>query len=113
MCKSLTLIAVLLAIFVIPAYAQQSPMVQCRIGSFVEMMPDFACDGFTEGATKLLLNGRSSDGGDYTGIYHCAATAADYVGGQSRDLAHVCNLIWQAMIRDRATAGICPRCLVP
>jgi len=96
-----------------PTHAQQSPMVQCRIGSFVQVVPDFACDGLMQGATKLRRDGHPSDGGDYTGILHCAAEVAQYVAKQPYELTHICSLIWQAMVRDKAIAGTCPRCPPP
>ena len=53
MCEFSMLAAVLWLFVALPAHAQQSPMVQCRVGSWAEVMPDFACDAVMDGAAKL------------------------------------------------------------
>jgi len=40
----------------LPAHAQQSPMVQCRIGTFVQVTPDFLCTALMKGATEMWKN---------------------------------------------------------
>jgi hypothetical protein len=107
------LLTVLWLFIAMPTHAQQSPMVQCRIGSFVQVVPDFACDAFMRGATKLRPAAHPSDGGDYTGIKRCAAEVAQKSNNQPYEFIHVCSLMWQAMARDRAVAKTCPRCAPP
>jgi hypothetical protein len=69
-----------------PAHAQQSPMVQCRIGSFVQVMPDFACDAFTEGAKKLRQNPDT--------VYDCVKESGRHMQASLEARMNVCQTIW-------------------
>lgn len=42
-----------------PGHAQMSPMVECRVGSYAETMPDYACSALIKGAAKLTPDGHS------------------------------------------------------
>ena len=45
-----------------PAHAQSSPMVQCQIGSWAQVMPDYACEAMEAGAVKLNQERSDTEG---------------------------------------------------
>ena len=69
-----------------PALAQQSPMVQCRIGAFVDVLPDFACVGFTKAAKKLRRDPNST--------LDCAYEAAHYMHASLETRYNFCIAIY-------------------
>ena len=76
-----------LAVFTMtPGEAQQSPMVQCRIDSYVQVMPDFACEGFTESARKLRSDPNS--------ILECVREAARYMQAPIETRMDICQAIY-------------------
>lgn len=87
------------------AHAQASPIVQCQIGAFSGVMPDYACAALTRGATKLLFGVTPMAGVDYTGVRACAADAGGRLGLQPYTLVGECNAIWRDMLTARMAAG--------
>ena len=87
-----------------PAHAQQSPMVQCRIGSWVRAVPDFACSALMKGATKLRPDDRAR--GIYS-INDCDKEVARYVDAPFgspawQQVNAECNSIFSAMLYDNS-----------
>ena len=111
------LLGVLLWLLIaLPAHAQQSPMVQCRIGSWIGVVPDFACSALMKGATKLRPDDKAR--GIYS-INDCDKEVTRYVNAPFGSFAlqevnAECNAIFSAMLYDNATRGPvvcdCPEC---
>jgi hypothetical protein len=72
------------------SHAQKSTIVQCRIGSFAEVMPDFACDALMKGAAKLRREPHS--------IMDCADEMLKYIDATRAKTIVPCNEIWARMI---------------
>lgn len=83
------------------AHAQASPIVQCRIGAFSAVMPDYACVAMTHAATKLMFGVTPMPGADYTGVRACAADAGAQMGLQPYAMVGECNAIWREMVTAR------------
>jgi hypothetical protein len=85
-----------------PAHAQSSPMVQCQIGSWAQVMPDYACEAMEAGARKLKVYVGSNRVGDYTGIRACSENAAAQLGLDQYALMGECGAIWRNIQSDIA-----------
>ncbi len=53
----LVALAAILAALSSPAYAQQAPIVQCRVDAWIGVVPSYACDAITHGARLLRFSG--------------------------------------------------------
>lgn len=51
--KESTFLAILWLLLAMPVHAQQSPMVQCRIGARVSVVPDYMCNAYEHAAAKV------------------------------------------------------------
>jgi len=78
------------------AGAQQSPMVQCRIGSWVQVMPDYACEAMEAGAEKL----RPNEPAPTSGVKECAAEMTQYLKARSDQMINPCVSVWVALRQD-------------
>jgi len=83
-----------------PAHAQQSPMVQCRIGSCVQVMLDFACDARVRGAAKM--SPETSYAGKQSTIKECAVEMAKYSNATWPQMSGPCMEVYRAMATDEA-----------
>lgn len=79
-----------LAAMVIPAQAQQSPMVQCQIGNWSEVMPSYACDGFNAGS-RLLTRSPNS-------VKDCAIEVGRHTNINWGSLLTPCTQIWNSKL---------------
>jgi hypothetical protein len=95
-----------------PAHAQSSPMVQCQIGSWAQVMPDYACEAMEAGAEKLHQERSDTEG---TGIKQCAVEMTRYLRVGPQDMLNECQAVWVAKRQDahrmawQATRGCFPR----
>jgi hypothetical protein len=92
---------ILLCVAVTPmANAQSSAMVQCRIGSWVKVVPDFACDAIRAGSLKLSPFGTDAVIGD--GMRACALEVTKYVQARPDEMLDACQSVWLATKQDIA-----------
>jgi len=78
-------------------------MVQCRIGSFVGVMPDFVCSAMRDGAVQLRVLGLRPDldATDSGGLKACAIVAGHHLQASSKwDLYAACETVWVALLND-------------
>ena len=95
-----------------PAHAQQTPMVQCRIGSFVQPTTGVVCDALMKGAAELRGRGPAPDGMRQA---DCAKTMLRSLGYANASDSNIhfgaalseCAAILQAMENDY-TWGVLP-----
>jgi hypothetical protein len=96
----LTVAALTMWFFATVAHAESSPIVQCRIGSFVQMMPDYACEALEAGAEKLHPDQSVPVN---SGVRECSAEMTQYLDVRPDQMINVCISVWVAMRQDAAT----------
>lgn len=94
--------AAMVTLCLMPAsHAEMSAVVQCRIGSYAEQMPDYVCIAFRRGAAKLTTDPNS--------MYACAKEAELSITNPSTNptvISATCNTIWQARMEDRVEEAV-------
>lgn len=83
------------------AHAEMSAVVQCRIGSYAEQMPDFVCVALMKGAAKLTADGAS--------VLTCYDETLRHIHSVDPDaltwLSLACGNIYGAKMYDAAVRG--------
>jgi hypothetical protein len=74
-----------------PGHAQQSPIVQCQVGSWAQVMPDYACDAVMSGVAKLRTD-------DAHSLFACEDEISRSVQASYTARANICQGIWSAML---------------
>lgn len=88
-------------VFPFAVRAQGSPIVQCQIGTYSDVMPGYVCHALTLGAARLTI-------GTQNDIKGCIDTASRDVGLQPGDvygrnsLMQACHAIWTSQLVDRS-----------
>ena len=80
------------------ARSEMSSIVQCRIGSYAEMMPDYVCAALVKGASKLTADGGSQVACHDETLRHIRAN-----NGNDAPVWNACGLIFAAKEVDRVT----------
>ena len=85
------------------AKAESSPIVDCRIGSFAQAMPDFVCHALERGAEKLRAPNHPGPVGDSAGQLACAAEMDRYLRAPYPGaFIQPCSVVWESLTTDYA-----------
>jgi hypothetical protein len=85
-------VALVVGFFVsVHAHAQSSPMVQCQIGSWAQVMPDYACEAARRGSDKLVPR-------DVGSIFACAKEMDRTLQASQSSEIEICNGAYQGLM---------------